>query len=191
MNSPKTKTILEMVGIACLVMGALALWPFRFSYTAVCAKCGAEERVQEWKVPGTDWTFFRRSTEVATPLSKMLATSGLLPAHEHNWLFAAGGGNGTSCAIGEGRYLWTVIRQPKSAELLSAIQAYEGSDYARQFLTLALDPKRSPDDPAMMVLLCPTNVFSSKEQFHAWLSEYDLRLDDILFGSKANLLGKL
>lgn len=170
---------------------SLAFWPFRLSYTAVCTKCGAEERVQEWKVPGTDWTFFRRSSEIATPFSKSLSASRLVGAHDHNWLFAAGGGNGTRCAIGEGRYLWTIIRQPKSAHLLEAIQLYEGENHAQQFLKLALDPGRSQDDPAMMVLLCPTNGFSNEEQFHAWLSEYGLHLENILSGSKANLLGKL
>jgi len=191
MNFKKINWTWKVIGCVCFAVVALALWPFRFSYTAVCTKCGAEERVQEWKVPGTDWTFFRRSSEVATPLSKSIAASTLVETHTHDWLFAAGGGNGVRCAVGQGRQLWTIVREPKSAQLLEAIRLYNGPDDARQFLKLALDPQRSQDDPAMMVLLCPTNGFSSQEQFHAWLSEYDLHLEDILFGSKANLLGKL
>jgi hypothetical protein len=111
-------------------------------------------------------------------------------AHDHAWLFAAGGGSGTQCAIGGGRHLWTIIRQPKSAQLVEAIQQYDGPEEAREFLKLALDPKLSQDDPSMMIMFFPTNGFSSKEQFHAWLSEYDLHLGETLSRAQTNLLGQ-
>src|SRR5437764_427797 len=100
MNFPKAKWILGVTGCGFLVAMAFVFWPFRFSYTAVCTKCGAEQHVQEWKLPGVDWTFYKQASEVATPLSTSLTSSGLVTAHPHAWLFAAGGGNGIRCAIG-------------------------------------------------------------------------------------------
>jgi len=174
-------------GCVLIVAMTLVLWPFCFGYTAICTKCGAEEHVREWRVPFCDLTFFRYSSIVETPLSSSLAPSGLVAEHSHNWLFAAGGGNGVTCAIGSGRYLWNITRQPNSGRLLEAIQTYDGPDKARRLLDFALNPEYSQNDILSMVKLFPTNGFSNKEQFHTWLSDNDLNLEQALSGTKRSL----
>jgi hypothetical protein len=174
MNFGKTKWMVEGFAILIATAATLVGWPFRFSYTSVCSKCGAEQHAQEWKLPGTDLTFFTEASVTATPLSKYLSSSGLLTTHSHDWLFAAGGGNGVSCAIGQGRYLWSFMREPQAGQLLETIRVYDGLDAARNFLKAGLDPNLSRGEVWTMVVLFPTNGFSNKAQYHAWLLDYDL-----------------
>jgi hypothetical protein len=187
MNFTKPKWFAKSLGVVLIFAAAFVLYPFCFSYVSVCAECGAEQHSQEWKLPWTDWTVFKHSSFHATPLSRYLSSSGLVAAHTHNWLFAAGGGNGITCAIGQGRHLWQAIRAPNSARLLESMRTYDGPEAALNFLRLELDPAVSQRGPIMMIALFPTNGFSNKEQYHAWLLDNDLHLDDESFKPQKNM----
>jgi hypothetical protein len=173
-----TEGFLGSLGCVAAIFGIVAAWPFRFSYTSVCSKCGAEQHAQEWKFPGTEMTFFSHASVTATPLSRYLYSGSLVTKHSHDWLFAHGGGNGIRCAIGDGNELWSIIEAPNSAKLLEAMRVYEGPDQARKFLNLALDPAVSRMDPWAMIVAFPTNGFSDGAQYRAWLSENDFRSNE-------------
>jgi hypothetical protein len=187
MNITKPKWFPKGLGVVFMFAAVFVLFQFCFSYVSVCTECGAEEHTQEWKLPGTDWTVFKQSSVHATSLSRYLASSGLVATHTHKWLFAAGGGNGVTCAIGEGRHLWQAIRQPNSAGLLESIRTYDGPEAALKFLRLELDPAVSRRGPLMMIVSYPTNGFSNKEQYHAWLLDNDFQMDAESFRAGKNL----
>src|SRR5262245_10027550 len=106
------KRILRFSGAALLLSATIALWPCRFYYDSVCAKCGTLRYTTVWQLPysHSDFGFFKSSTESESELSSYLKSSGQVRAHKHDWQFGHGGGNGVRCAIGGGDELRSQVK---------------------------------------------------------------------------------
>jgi hypothetical protein len=171
--------------VTVFMVTAVVLWPYRFRYNSFCTKCGAVQYTTEWQFPGSDWTFFSHSTVTATPLSRYLSSSALVSAHQHNWLFGHGGGNGVRCALGSGDRLRTAVNFPETIRFLEVVKKYGGENQSERFLRLALNPD-STDKVLTLAALVPKNGFSNREQYQSWISENIDLVDGTLATTEKN-----
>jgi hypothetical protein len=152
-----------VLALSVLGVGAFVLGGGFFRWGSVCGVCGAErDSIERFWV-------FRAHRVKPTPLSEFVLREGIQIAHQHNWLFAHGGGAGVKCAIGPGRHLWGIIRDSDFQRFLVAVKKYHGLEESRRWLSIGLDPKRAftvrysfrPDADAL----------KDKESFDRWLDE--------------------
>lgn len=140
-----------------------------FASTAVCSRCGAMREMVEWQIPATFITLFRHSMIHATPVSEALMSSGLVPPHEHSWLFCHGGGNGVLCALGEGRHILPLMQSKNVAAILGASQQFKEQTFRDQLLQALFDPKTAAAVRSLEMSV-PPNGFADAKSFHAWLA---------------------
>lgn len=175
--STSKKRIVAIGALALLLLLGLASVVFgRFGYTSVCTRCGAEEHATDWHLFGSQIILFNSSKVAATPFSDMLTTNGAISPHQHQWMFAAGGGNGVKCAIGDGRHLWSTIRSTNIATLLVWNHKYADAPFQERLLRLALAPDTAREVEFMTYNL-PTNGFNSAQEYKTWLDEELPRLE--------------
>ena len=160
------------IGIACAIfvlvgLTASALFG-RFSFTSVCSRCGAIRDTTEWQIPLTSVTLFRLSSEHASAVSTVLASTGIVAGHEHKWLFCQGNGNGVRCAIGEGRHVRPTVESAAVAAVIAASERFAELQFRDRLLRALLDPKTSE---AVRGLGTPTNGFADASAFRAWLAQ--------------------
>lgn len=123
--------------------------------------------------------FFRRSRVDATALSSYLTSSGAVAAHEHQWLFGHGGGNGILCALGPGDSIRAAVTSAKVARLLSVSRQFGGQKQSTEFLRHAFDRAMS------RIILCiaervPSNGFASAKAYQIWFTDQKWLIDDAL-----------
>ena len=107
-----------------------------FSSVSVCSVCGAERYSTE-----ALWVFPMQRIK-PTPLSDFVLREGIQNSHEHKWLFGQGGGAGVTCAIGDGRHLFSIVSDSDFQHFLAAVKKYRGVEEAKLWLSTGLDPKR-------------------------------------------------
>jgi hypothetical protein len=134
-----------------------------FQWTSFCSISGAERQSTRllWIIP---WhkTF-------ATQLSAFATREGLVGAHPHDWLFAAGGGSGVRCAIGQGRHLIGVVRDDQYCSFLRALRDYRGVDGATAWLHRGLDPAQSID--VVSTFRATGSEFGDRDSFDRWFDQ--------------------
>jgi hypothetical protein len=142
--SMKRKKRFLIVGASVLLIALVASALFgRFGFTSVCSRCGEIRDTTEWQIPLTSVTVFSPSSEHTSPVSTALTTSGIVAAHEHQWLFCQGGGNGVTCAIGEGRHIRPVVQSDAVAAIIAASQRFGETQFRDRLLRALFDPKTS------------------------------------------------
>jgi hypothetical protein len=156
------------ISVALVPLGLLILLG-RFGYTSICTTCGAIQNSSEWQIPFTEITYWRSSSVAPTTLSRVVERHHLSLSHAHTWVFAAGGGNGTTCAIGPGRHLCTAVTSQPVANFIDAMARYHGQSEAQRWLSALLNPDRSNYVSGMIRMAdVPTNEFDSPLQFETW-----------------------
>jgi hypothetical protein len=164
------------------VLAFAAAWG-GFGYSSVCTTCGAEQRATDWQLPLTRVTYWRSRSVSETPLSRAIARDGLAGPHEHTWAFANGGGNGVTCAIGEGRHIET--RSELAAAFLDGVTRYRGADEGRRWAALLLKP-----EPHLSVRVItedfPRAGFATREGFERWWGGHRQEIDWLLNPSTAD-----
>ena len=167
-----------------MTLGAFALLvlvgPCRLSYFRVCSTCGCVEHGSDRQLPMLPVTYWHSGAIEETPLSRAAREGGVVAEHPHNWLFGHGSGNGTTCAIGEGRHLLTVVNSQRVADFIRCLAAYRGSAEAQRWLRVGLDPRA----PNMMAFALdrtsfPSGGFADRGGFNAWLSAHRDELDSL------------
>ena len=112
-----------------------------FTFSSVCSRCGGVRRTTEWQIPHTEITLFTYSSEATTPLSQVLMTNNIVPTHNHNWLFAHGGGNGVRCALGDGQGLQSAVNSEDFARMIQALHNHGLLELRTRLLRGVFDPE--------------------------------------------------
>jgi len=176
-GASKRKRVMIIGLFAPLLLGLASFLFGQFGYTSVCTKCGAQLHATDYHLPILDIIIFSRSRVEATPLSTALASINPTKECQHQWLFAAGGGNGVKCAIGSGRHLWTTIRSTNITALLVWNQKYGDSQFQHRLVHVAWDPE-THGIADMMSFMIPDAGFTSAAEYKAWLDEHKLFFND-------------
>ena len=179
----KTRIKQFVVVGACLVtitLVASALFG-AFRFTSVCSRCGAIQDTTEWQIPLTSFTLFSHASDRPSPVSTVLKSSGLVAAHEHQWLFCSGGGNGVTCALGDGRHIRPAVESSGVATAIEASQQFGESQFRDRLLRDLFDPKTS-EAVRGLGMSVPANGFPDASAFRDWLSQvtetFDLMVGD-------------
>jgi hypothetical protein len=167
-----------LAGCACLaLLSYRAQQAGPFCYTSVCGQCGTLQQTTEWQLPHGRFTFFRRSSERATPLSSTLLMNGIIAPHRHEWVFANGGGNGITCAIGEGSYIRPVVESPAFARLIDTLHRHGQNALRDKVLRGAFDPSIAHLVYGLTFSV-PTNGFADSADLRAWIGKQSACFDD-------------
>jgi len=121
-------------GVLVCSMIALA-WVSTFRFRSVCEKCGAIRQTIDWQFPFTRWTVFERSRVYETPVSRTLATNGIVKVHDHQWIFASGGGNGVTCALGRASQVQFTVESTSVALLIETLHKSSELSFRDRILT--------------------------------------------------------
>ena len=149
-----------------------------FGYASVCDKCGALRSTADWQLAWTQFTVSTHSTQSDSPLSQVLLTNGIVPAHSHHWLFAHGGGNGVRCAIGPGGYVRSTAKSEEFAALVLALHQRGQTAFRDRVL-------RGAFDPATSHLFCSLTfsapkAMKSATEMQDWIAEQSEYLDEMV-----------
>jgi hypothetical protein len=161
------------------------LWTFR--YSSVCGQCGAIQNTTEWQLPFCPVAYWKHSSIGSTPLSDALSAAGAMPPHQHTWRFAAGGGNGVTCAIGSARHLLRTCQSPELAAYISAIAQFESPEKVDLIRAVALDPSTSSAVVGTVALADP-RVFTMRESYERWKRDHREELHGL--GCSGDLQGR-
>jgi hypothetical protein len=123
------------------IVAILVWWPFRFSWFSVCSHCGCVRYSVARQLPFAPVTYWTSHTVEQTPLSRSVAE--FVTCDTHDWQFAAGGGNGITCAIGFGRHLRQCTESAELIAFIAATAEHDGPEAAKYYLELALSPEHS------------------------------------------------
>ena len=149
------RVFLTCYGLAVGFVLAVCVWPGRFGYRSVCSLCGLEVRNTEIHFglfeTGIGKTWAYETNSVAAVLMESPSVSG----HQHAWVFAAGGGAGVKCAIGDGRHLWQAVRSTNVAAFLGELARSDVTPSVLRWRDRFLNPKQSRD--AMFAVMSAEN----------------------------------
>ena len=141
-----------VVFLAGGLLGFGLLWtpasPAVFGFSSYCRVCGLEQRTLRNQLPLSEVTLFERSVESPTLYSGAYYAGGG-PSHAHDFVFAAGSGNGVKCAIGDGRQQQRGAQDPDRAASLRFVLGQVGAPelqrvYAQHLLVLRSPPLLEP-----------------------------------------------
>jgi hypothetical protein len=166
----RRRVALVCAAAVLLVLAGIAAVFGAFRSSSVCTMCGLVRQTFEWQVPFTQVTVASRSTESETPVSAVLLGAGIVPAHEHRWLFLSGSGNGVMCVIGSGRHIVPAVRSQEVAAVLAASQQY-GVVECRDRLLEALFDLRATRAASDLCASAPPGGFKDASEFRAWLEK--------------------
>jgi len=143
----------------------------RFSWSAICDKCGAEKDTTAWQVRSTEFTVFHSATERETPVSRALSVG----PHSHHWIFAQGGGNGVRCALGSAHMVQFTVASHEVARLIEALNKYGEKSFEDKLLTNLFN-----DETTFLVRTLPVtaNGFTNASELHIWIAEHEPDLDE-------------
>ena len=175
----RRKRVAVAFAIAALVVLTASALFGRFGFSSVCSQCGVMRDTTEWQIPLTRISVFRHSSENATPVSIVLSRGGIVPTHEHQWLFCQGSGNGVGCAIGEGRHIRPSMESDGVAAVIAASQRFGDLQFRDRVLHALFDPKTS-EAVLGLGMNAPTNGFSDASVFHAWLTQETPSFDEMV-----------
>ena len=162
------KIVICLVIAAALSLGVLAS---TFRYSSVCGQCGAVLRATDWQLPLSRTTWLHTSPEKDTPLSRCLQTNSIVAAHQHQWIFCHGGGNGMRCALGTGGFIEATAESAEVACLIATLSKFQEHEFRDRMLTNIFNPRMSR--VVESISRTATN-FSSRESLRAWIdSEAD------------------
>src|SRR5204862_7917866 len=120
-----------------------------------------------------------QSTLRESPVSRVLLSSGLVPAHEHQWLFSHGGGSGIRCALGKGHEIWRTTTSPEVARLVASVNRYGDRHAKDQIVSLIFNPDTA-HTVRTMALSAPANGFTQASDYAAWLATESVMLKERL-----------
>jgi len=171
--------VISAVAIAAFAASVVLFGPFR--YSAVCNRCGAIQRTTEWQIPRTSIRLISRSSIQQTPVSLCLTTNRIVTSHDHQWIFAQGGGNGVRCALGGAHRVRSTVESSEVAQLLEALDRHGEHGFRDKVLTNLFD-----DSSTIFVhsLSVPTGGFTNASQLRAWISEEAQYFDEMVSASK-------
>lgn len=166
-------------GILVALTAIFAFWPFYFSYDSVCSLCGAIQQTTRWHLPHSQHSFYKRSGTKPTALSSYLTSSGIVAAHEHQWLFGYGGGNDIFCALGPGDGIRATVTSAKVARLLSMSRQFGDPKKFNELMRYAFDPGMSRTVLRIAARM-PLNGFTSTEAYQSWFTDQSSLINDAL-----------
>lgn len=155
----------------------------RYSYSSVCARCGAERGTNEWQIPATSLSLYDRSSFHETHLSRVLVSRGLMQPHEHDWLFCQGSGNGVLCAIGKGRHILSSTHSVQVADLIEYAHRF-GEHEFRDRLIKELFNIDTTSVVRTWAGNLPRDRFREAVDFRKWLDRWSGELDEMLREAK-------
>ena len=155
-----------------------------FSWCSVCSRCGTIQDSTEWQIPFTGVGLFRHSSQRSTPVSAALLGTGIVPPHEHGWLFCRGAGNGVKCALGPGEELWATVQTKTLADLLEATQRYGEAGFRDKLVRFMFEPDTSNSIREFALTRVPVEGFPTASALHSWIAEQSGYLDSAVIARK-------
>ena len=141
-----------------------------FSSSSVCRHCGSMRHSTKYYFPFTSTVVWESHSSVSTPVSEVLMGRGLVPRHEHGWLFCSGGGNGVTCAIGSGRHIRSTVNRSEVADLLAFMAAHDLTNELNTVRLAIFDPQMSWSTAGYSILFT-AEEFDHADEFLAWHRE--------------------
>ena len=163
--------LLLMLGFAAL-LALLAGWYYgQFEYRELCGTCGRARWCVDWQIPATRHTYYSTRVERETPLSGTLESLKLLPAHEHDWLFVSGRGNGIYLLLGEGHPISWSLHSRNTGEFVKDILKWTDRDSVNLWLNRMRDPNYSRMCQAL-ANASRLETFTNRVQWETWIADY-------------------
>jgi hypothetical protein len=176
MQSARKASILGLaflIVVSVLVAGSVMQG--YFGYHSVCRKCGVIRYTREWDFPFTFRTLFWHSSIQATPVSRALASTGVVGPHRHEWMFGHGRGSRSS-ASGPALLMLNTVESEGLARVFEACARFGETQFRDRLLQLAFDPDLSEIARGVGVV-APTNGFSAASEFHEWAARQTEDID--------------
>lgn len=171
-RSPRRWLTCGAIGLALIA----ALYG-HYGYRSVCSQCGLMHWNHEWQIPFTRVTLIRHSSDLDTPVYQALRRAGLVPKHDHQWNYIAGGGNGVACAIGRGQRIYPSATSDAVAQLIQAAGDFGEVEFRDKVVRELFNPDTSVEVCSLGVRV-PTNGFTQVSELQAWIAKYEELFDD-------------
>ena len=95
----------------------------------------------------------------------------LLPAHEHDWLFVSGRGNGIYLLLGEGHPISWSLHSRNTGEFVKDILKWTDRDSVNLWLNRMRDPNYSRMCQAL-ANASRLETFTNRVQWETWIADY-------------------
>lgn len=174
---PKSRARLALLCALGLVP-IFALMGGVFRYSSVCKHCAKVKSTSEFGIQSWNVVVWQTSKEQESRLSTMLASEGIVQPHEHNWMFAQGGGNGVKCAIGGGRFLARVNNDTEFVAFVRDTWRFGQQAIATNLLAAVLNPHTASS--ALWRTVASDYSLAdvdSAASLRTWLQEHSFDLD--------------
>jgi len=160
---------IAFISIGLLVTGLVAFF-CTFGSISVCNVCGATQTETDFQLPFIDVTYWSMKHVESTTLSRTVERLNLCPPHQHEFVFAHGGGNGVMCAIGQGRHFLGACQYDELSAFVADVAKYRSNSVAAEWLTESLDPDRS-SRVMYIARSFPLTGFVDQDKFDGWWKE--------------------
>ena len=166
-RSPRRGALI--VGVIVLLLAGSSIFG-AFGSSSVCNRCGKIRDTRRWEIPLTRVALFSTSSEHETPVSMELVRSGTISEHEHEWLFSSGGGNGVTCALGEGRHIRPAVQSEGVASILATSRRFGEVQFRDRLVKLMFKPKTA-EAVRFLGIDVPSVGFTDASEFHKFLDD--------------------
>ncbi len=155
--------------LAALCVGVLY---GRFDYSELCAVCGRARDVVDWQVPGTQQGYYTLREERATALSGVLEKRQLVDAHDHQWQFVRGQGNGRTIVLGAGHPICWSLLSPHMGTFMESMLHFTDRETTLHWLNQLRDPSYSRLCQAMADA-ASRKSFQTPVEWEDWLRDFE------------------
>ena len=111
-------------------------------------------------------------------MSLTLTTNGIVTTHTHQWIFASGGGNGITCALGQASQVQFTVESSHVAHIIEVLHNGGELDFRDRVLTNLFDRSTTK-----FVRMLPEFESADRSltalEIHQWVAEQSKYLNEI------------
>ncbi|MCY2953349.1 MAG: hypothetical protein NTU53_15425 [Planctomycetota bacterium] len=157
-----------LLSILAVILILAIIGPFRYGYFSVCSVCGRVQGTSRRELPLICLAYWISHSEEDTLISKTVTSAGLVTAHQHDWVFGHGGGNGRF-GSGPGISMRRAADSPDMVRLIQTIAQYEGKAAAQRLIHKLLDYRTTREvQEQIMFLDLPPQGLSTLRDYRQW-----------------------
>lgn len=164
--------LLIIAGLTVLAALCAGVLYGKFDYSELCAVCGRARDVVEWQVPATQGSFYTLREERPTTLSGMLERRQLVEAHDHQWQFVRGTGNGQTIVLGAGHPISWSLLSPHMGPFMEQIFQLTDRSTTLRLLNQLRDPTYSRLCHAMAAA-ASGRTFKDRTELENWQRDFE------------------
>jgi hypothetical protein len=164
--------LLIVAGLTALAALCAGVLYGKFDYSELCAVCGRARDVVDWQVPGTQRNYYTLREERPTALSGVLEQRELVAAHDHQWQFVRGHGNGRTIVLGAGHPISWSLLSPHMGTFMESMLEFTDRETALRWLNQLRDPTYSRLCQAMADA-ASRRSFQTRAEWEDWLRDFE------------------